>query len=491
MYTYFLTLPGTLLIPVKQRLHSRFGTYESVIKGVILLIWCYRINNEVTGRSLKEMKKTLFTVLAMVLIFSIVLMGCSNNPDEGMSNNRANKKDTEAPAKKDDTVKTIKLTVYSTIGEQPNQEMMKGIAANFSKENPGVEVEFQFPGAEYENILKVKMAANDMPDVFDTHGWAVIRYGEYLADLRDETWAPLMTDTIKPVVTDKDGNVKALVMSEAKDGISYSVEILDKYNIKPPTTFNELMAAAEKIKTESNGEVSPFFMSGIDNGMIGGFLDLYATSYYISPATNDAASLLDGSFDWNKWTPLAQSLKDMGDKGYINKDLITAKYSDVPQLFAQGKVAFVMGAPSFADEVYKYNPAAKIGIMPLTSVVDGDTQTFSGGERYTMGAWKDGKNLEMSKKLIAFFAKPENMSTIANTTKLPAGLIDIESDHEFSEYYEAYSDVRVFPYFDRVYLPNGMWDVMCKTGTSLLAGTISPEEFSKKMEQEYLRLRDQ
>lgn len=444
------------------------------------------------------MKKTFLSVAAMMLTISVVFMGCSSRPSSGTSatdNPAATTKPTTTTAASTPDAKPsgdkIKLTVYSTISELPNQEMMKGIAADFTKENPNIAVEFQFPGAEYENILKVKMAANDLPDVFDTHGWAIIRYGKYLADLRNEPWAKDMTDTIKPVVTDKDGKVEALVMSEAKDGISYNAEILEKYSITPPKTFDELMAAADKIKTSSNGAVTPFFMSGVDNGMIGGFSDLYATSMYISPATNDAKTLLDGTFDWSKWTPLAQKLQDMSKKGYINKDVLTAKYSDMPQLFAQGKVAFVFGAPSFADEVYKYNKGAKIGIAPLTSMVAGDSQSFSGGERYTMGAWKDGKHLVESKKLIAFFAKPDNMSKIANATKLPAGLKNIESKHEFSEYYKQFENIRVFPYFDRVYLPNGMWDVMCKTGVALLAGTVSPQQFSDKMKSEYLRLRNQ
>ncbi|MCY9661272.1 extracellular solute-binding protein [Paenibacillus chondroitinus] len=445
------------------------------------------------------MKKTFLSVAAMMLTVSVVFMGCSSRPSSGTSTTEspaaATTKPTTTTAASTPDAKPsgdkIKLTVYSTISELPNQEMMKGIAADFTKENPNVAVEFQFPGAEYENILKVKMAANDLPDVFDTHGWAIIRYGKYLADLRNEPWAKDMTDTIKPVVTDKDGKVEALVMSEAKDGISYNAEILEKYSITPPKTFDELMAAAEKIKSSSNGAVTPFFMSGVDNGMIGGFSDLYATSMFISPATNDAKTLLDGTFDWNKWTPLAQKLQDMSKKGYINKDVLTAKYSDMPQLFAQGKVAFVFGAPSFADEVYKYNKAAKIGIAPLTSMVAGDSQSFSGGERYTMGAWKDGKHLAESKKLIAFFAKADNMSKIANATKLPAGLKNIESKHEFSEYYKQFENIRVFPYFDRVYLPNGMWDVMCKTGVALLAGTVSPQQFSDKMKSEYLRLRNQ
>ncbi|PZE21494.1 ABC transporter substrate-binding protein [Paenibacillus xerothermodurans] len=436
------------------------------------------------------MRKTFLSIMAVMLLLAAALLGCSQRPsgatDAPADGKAASGGSQPAAAGGDKT----KLTVYSTMTDSSNQDVMKQIAADFTKENPNLQIEFQFPGSEYENILKVKMAANDLPDVFDTHGWAIIRYGKYLADLKDEPWAAQQTDTIKPVVTDKDGKVHALVMSEAKDGISYNADILQKHNIEVPKTFEELVAAAEKIKTESKGETSPFFMSGIDNSMIGGFLDLHATAFFISPKQNDAQSLIDGKFDWNKWTPLAQTLLDLQSKGYINKDVLTAKRSDMPQRFAQGKVAFVTGSPSFADEVHKINPNVKIGIMPLPSVVPGDEPTFTGGERYTMAAWKDGKHLAEAKKLIAFFAKPENMSKIANATKLPSGLKNIESKHEFSEFYAKYSNIRVFPYFDRVYLPNGMWDVMCKTGTALLGGNITPAQFSEKMKQEFERLRN-
>ncbi|TDF99663.1 ABC transporter substrate-binding protein [Paenibacillus piri] len=440
------------------------------------------------------MKKTHVSMMAAILLLSITAMGCSQRPSGG-SNTSADTKPAPAagntaPAASSGGGDKIKLTVYSTTSATPNQDVMKSIANDFMKENPNIQVEFQFPGSEYENILKVKMAANDLPDVFDTHGWAIIRYGKYLADLKDSPWASQQTDTIKPVVTDKDGKVHALVLSEAKDGISYNADILQKYNIQIPKTFEELLVAAEKIKKESNGEITPFFMSGIDNGMIGGFLDLYASSMYISPKQNDAQSLLEGKFDWNKWTPLAQKLLDLKTKGYVNVDVLTAKRSDLPQRFAQGKVAFVTGAPTFSDEVHKISPNLKIGIMPLTSMVDGDEPTFTGGERYTMGAWKDGKHLAESKKLIDFFAKPENMTKFANSTKLPPGLKNIKSEHEFSKYYDEFSNIRVFPYFDRVYLPNGMWDVMCKTGTALLAGSVTPAQFSEKMKQEFERLRN-
>lgn len=438
------------------------------------------------------MNKKLWSSTILVLSCSIALAGCSQRQGGTTATEKS-----ATPAPTADAGKSnppagsgdkTRVTVYSTVNDKPIQEIYKQIASDFSKENGKVDVDLQFPGTEYENILKVKMAANDLPDVFDTHGWAIIRYGKYLADLKDQPWASQLTNTIKDVVTDKSGKVHALVLSEAKDGLTFNADLLKKYSIEPPKTFDELMAAAEKLKTESKGEVTPFYFSGIDDWMIGQYFDYFATSLLISPKDNEAQNLLDKKFDWSKWKPLPDKFLEMQKKGYINKDVLTAKYSDLPQQFAQGKVAFTLQGPSFADEVHKIKSDLKIGFMPVPSMVPGDAPNFSGGERYTMGAWKDGKHLEDAKKLIAYFAKPENMTKIANATKLPPGLKGIEAKHEFTEYYTKYADIRVFPYFDRVYLPNGMWDVMCKTGTALLAGNVDAKQYSDKMKQEVERL---
>lgn len=426
--------------------------------------------------------KTRFMKGAAIALAAIMLLaGCSSRSGDTAT-------DTE-PAKKNQSAST-KITVDSSVNDPVVQRAYKDIVVAFEEENPDIEVDLQFPGSEHDNILKVKMAANEMPDIFDTHGWAQVRYGNYLADLRDEPWVHQLTDTIKDVVTDKDGKVYALVLSEAKDGFTYNADLLEQLNIPVPSTFDELMAAADKIVKETNGETVPFHFSGIDDWTIGQYFDLMATPLLISPEQNEKEALLNGTFDWTKWTPLPEKFQEMHKKGYINKDVITAKYSDASRQFAEGKVAFVMVNPSFAEEVRKMNQEMKIGYMPVPALVAGDEPSFSGGERFTMGVWKDTKNMEEAKKLLAFFAKPENMSKIANVTMLPPGLKGVDAKHEFSPYYEQYKDVRVFPYFDRVYLPSGMWDVLCKQGTELLADRITPEQYSEVMKQEVERLRN-
>lgn len=432
-------------------------------------------------------KKSVFTVIACTSIFSLCLMGCSNGASKdtgaGVSASPAANA-TAAPAKSGENVT---LSVVMNVAFPAGQEAYKAIAKDFEQKNPNIKVDIQFPG-DYENLLKVKMAASDLPDVFDTHGWAQVRYGKYLADLKGESWVPQLTDTIKDVVTDKQGKVYVLPISEAKDGISYNVNVLKKYNIEVPKTFDELMVASEKIKTESKGEVVPFYFAGADNWTVGEHFDLFAIPQLISPKDNSASALLDGSFDWSKWTPLPAKFKEMYDKGYMNKDVITAKFADLAKLFATDKVAFFDGGPSFADDAYKVNKDVKIGIMPVPSIAAGDAPNFSGGERDTMGIWKDTKHMNEAKKLLAFFAAQENMAKIANVMKLPAGLKGVTATHEFASYYDQYKDVRVFPYFDRVYLPSGMWDVMCTSGLDLITGHITAEKYSEIMKENVARL---
>jgi raffinose/stachyose/melibiose transport system substrate-binding protein len=231
-------------------------------------------------------------------------------------------------------------------------------------------------------------------------------------------------------------------------------------------------------------------MGGADSWPIGQFFDFFATPSLISPSTNYKAELLNGTFDWSKWTPLAQKFQTMQQKGCLNKDVLTAKYSDSAQVFAEGKVAFGLYGPFFIDEAKKINPNLHAGLMPIPAVVAGDVPTFAGGEKTTWGVWKDSPHLDAAKKFVAFYAQPENITLVAQADRLPPGIDGVQADlGDLTTYFQKYSTTPVFPYFDRVYLPNGMWDVMCKNGQNLLTNSITPDQFSSNMKQEFNRLK--
>ncbi|MCG3056477.1 extracellular solute-binding protein, partial [Escherichia coli] len=76
----------------------------------------------------------------------------------------------------------VTLTLFSTMSNKGERAALESVIADFEKENPDIAIEANFPGNGYEDMLRVKMGANDMPDLFDTHGWSQLRYGEYVAD---------------------------------------------------------------------------------------------------------------------------------------------------------------------------------------------------------------------------------------------------------------------------------------------------------------------
>jgi len=438
-------------------------------------------------------KKRIFALLGTLLIVSSLLVACGGTPVAAPATEAPA---VEAPATEEPAAaapaqpaEVVTITAMTNrVGVQA--ELLEEIARKFEQENPDVKVEFSAPGKDYESLMKIKMAANDMPDVFSTHGWAKVRYGEFLLDLRDEPWAAQIDKAIMPQVTDEAGKVYVLPMDQEKGGFFYSVDLLEKYNVEVPSTWDDFMAACETIKTQSNGEVTCIHMGGADQWPVGQYYDYFSTPLAISPATNDALALLDGTYDWSKYTIISENLLLLEQKGYLNPDVLTAKYTDSAVAFANGEAAFGFYPAGFiCEEALKTNADLKCGMMPIPAIADGDEPTFVGGEMTTWGVWKDSKHVDAAKRLVAYYAQPENVSAVANSNKLPTGIADVPYNAGFlTPYFQLYADLRVFPYFDRVYLPNGMWDVLWTNGQDVLAQGISPEQATDNIAKEFERL---
>ena len=72
----------------------------------------------------------------------------------------------EAAGTTDFSGKEIEIATYLT-GD--TLEAYKEVIAGFESET-GVKVTLDEYGEDYENTMKIRMASNDLPDVFETHG---------------------------------------------------------------------------------------------------------------------------------------------------------------------------------------------------------------------------------------------------------------------------------------------------------------------------------
>lgn len=369
------------------------------------------------------------------------------------------------------------------------------IAQAYMKQNPGVIVDVvALP--QYEHAMKTKMAANDLPDLWSTHGWSVARYSEYLTPLNDQPWFARINPTIKPVITNKEGKVFVLPFDVDVAGVAFNREVLDKAKVDPfrIKTWDDFKAACAKVK--AIGKIPVHIGGGAkDSWTVGNFYDWTAPSFLIThEKKNFRTALKDGSFDWKNWAPVAKLLVDFRDAGYLNPDYTQGTWQDVGQKMAAGEAAFGFYGNNVIGEAKKYNPAGKYGFIPVPAASKDDAPSLITGERVTLGVWKETRQKAEALKFLAFCARPENVNRIATINGNPTGLVGPgyrSQQGDLSPYFEKIAGVRGFGYFDREYLPNGMWDSMCNTGMGLLANSMTLADAIAKMKADYLALRAQ
>ncbi|MGV2881717.1 extracellular solute-binding protein [Paenibacillus sonchi] len=424
--------------------------------------------------------KKLILVMITVLTIGAILSACSSNTP----NSSDQSSETE---KTQDKVKLVMLTNATGAVFEAEQ----GIIANFMKENPNIEVDFSTQGKDYEQLMKAKMAANDLPDVFATHGWSVNRYKEYLRPLEDQAWSKNIVDSLKSTITDEAGHIYVLPMNLDQSGFVYNRKVLEDLNLEIPNNWDEFIAASKVIKAAG---ITPVQMGDKDPTKLASFLDKVAPVFLITDKDhNYGDALKDGTFDWSKWNQVSQLLLDLYSQEFINKDILTADPVTTAEKLAQGKAAFAFESNGVIAQALKTNPDAKLGMMPIPAFYEGDEPILNGGEKEAYGIGKDSKHIEEALKLLTFMSKPENVQAVSTASGLPAAFNGVENKlGDLSGDYAKYADLRTIPVFDREYLPSGMWSTLQVAGSSLLvSGGLSVEQVSDLMKEDYMKFRAQ
>ena len=111
-------------------------------------------------------------------------------------------------------------------------DTFKEIVQAFTDET-GINVNIVEYGNDYENTIKTRMASNNLPDVFMTHGWSIARYKDYLLDLRDQPWVSEYLDAALGVIRDSDGAIYALMTSHSASATLVNIEVCEAAGVDP------------------------------------------------------------------------------------------------------------------------------------------------------------------------------------------------------------------------------------------------------------------
>ena len=428
--------------------------------------------------------KKLISILMAVMMLSLCACGVSVETDAEDPNE---KQEAAAPANSEGKYAGVTIEIaerYTGNTSVVFAEITKGFEAE-----TGCKVLVTEYGDDYENTMKTRMASNTLPDIFETHGWSILRYKEYLLDLQSESWVKDYDASALGVIQDVNGEIYVLMISELVNASLVNLEVCEAagVDIYAVETWADFTEACAKIKAAGFTPIGCALGPGNLANIAGTWVS------YEGEQAEDSPAMLDGTYDWESFRPFIDTYAQWLDNGYFFDDYATMSAADASERFAQNKCAFWLGNdPKFLTGCKQLNPDGKYAFLPTFASAEGGKCFVGVGEGETFGIWKDGQNIEACKEFLNYMARPENVikltSAIGSNPCLKSSMEKSESYGlglfmEMQEKCES-RDILYENLWDRKYMPSGMWPVFRVALETLVADT---GEAGRDAALEYLR----
>ena len=377
--------------------------------------------------------KRLFAFVLAICMLTTAFAGCgqqANTPTEPKadqaSTNEVEKKD-EKPAK------DVDLTFFT--GKVETVDLLDEIIADFNAQSGGITVEQEYQN-DASNIIKIKFASGEAPDIMTTYEQEYVDQGKYL-DLSDmdEIWNRLIPSMKESCTDINSGKQYRICTNMTMAGFFYNKEIFAELGIEPATTWEGFVANLEKIKTEMP-DVDPWFIFGSEAWHLGHLIEFIphgyikakygATAAKTAMLNNDKSVLNFGDPDGAMAT-FAAGLLELQEKGLINEDVLTATNDNCVDAFVSGKAAMFSNGMWALSSVLAKDPemADKIGFAPYPAMMEDGTPMVLVAEDSGYSISADTEHVEEAKAFLTYLFSADNQKKYAESLGSPSAFMDV------------------------------------------------------------------
>lgn len=296
------------------------------------------------------------------------------------------------------------LKVYLSSQGQP--AVWRKALDQFEARNPGIKVMIELGGATSDlqaQYLNTVMSAKDpsldvlildviRPAQFAAAGWlSPFPEKDLQAYLRPYAEANTVA-----------GKVVALPAFADAMFLYYRKDLLDKYDIPPPKTWEELAVAAQKI---TDGEHNPNLQGlSFQGKAIEGAVCTFLLPYWSQGKTIVENGKL--AFDRDAAIKALALWKGFVDKGVAKRSIAEVATDDTRKEFQAGNVVFAVNW-GYAWALFQGEGSAvvgKVGVSRLPAVAGGQQSTCLGGWEWGVSAYS--KHQDEAKKLAEYLSGP-------------------------------------------------------------------------------------
>lgn len=436
------------------------------------------------------MNKAATTGVLLTLSLSL-LAGCGTGGDQAGTGASAGGDKGKASEK-------VKLSLWHNFtGDDLRAKTMRGIMEQYKKDHPNVELDIQgIPPDGYRARLKTVAAANEMPDLFVM--WPGVMTKEFaggdllqpinpLLDSKPDWKSGFLPGSFDDFTLN--GNIYAAPMGLSPTSILYyNKAMFDKYNVKPPKTWDDLMSLVETFKKE---KITPIALGNkaawlAQSSILSSLADrVTGTEWFLNAAEQKGAKFTDPEF-----VQALTYLQQLGKAGAFQDGFNSIDNTQMEQMFAQGKAAMMIDggwaltnlAANASKEVLD---GMDVTVLPSVPNGKGDPNSLAGvvGTGLGMSKKTSGASKEAAYELIYAMSGPAAQKATLESNQLVSYKVDLDTSKVsslFAKVHNMVGTVKRTPVYDGR-LSSAAADVVNNGLQELLMGA-KPEDIAKKIQ---------
>lgn len=316
------------------------------------------------------------------------------------------------------------ITIWHSFTQGGRLDTIQATADSFMRLHPKVKINIQtFSWSDFYTKWTTGFASGNLPDLSTA-------LPNHVVEMIDaEAIIPLdnLVDTMgrdrfaqAPLVEmTKDGKLYAIPLYSHAQVMWYRTDLLKKYNLAVPTTWDEFYNAAATItKGEAGAVYGASFPFGTTDMMGTRWLNFYVRSAGETLLTKDgkanltSKAAIDGI---NYWVKI---YRDISPKDSINYNVL-----DQATLFYQGKTAFDFNSGFHIGGVNTNSPALMdyIDSAPVPSASKATAKAGYETSNIPMVIWKQSKHPEICEAFIKYLYEPQNY--VPFLLSVPVGML--------------------------------------------------------------------
>lgn len=431
------------------------------------------------------MKKTISKILAITLcaVMAVMLAACGGGGSSAPTDSTPAPagSGSTAPSQPSGEVTTLKVYTWWDVTKFAHLQQMQ---ADFEAANLDLKLEFVTIPTDYANTMVTKLAAGERPDVMMLAMDQVPRYAlaEMIMPLEDLA-SPEYMDSLYPVVKEAltvNGTLYAAARDVTPKVMYLNTQMFKDANVEIPAdtwTLDDFVEVAKQMTKGSGADAQwGYYWQNYADPTFA-FIAAFGGRFYSDDGTTsvlstDAKTLEAIQFMYDlrnthKVVPTDAQAKQFGDTGEA--------------AFMAGKVAMQIGGLSTASTLD--GNGVEFTVLPIP-YLDGVSKTSSFVNSWTIP--NGAANPELSWRVVEFLSGKEGQQ-IALDMKfgLPAStLVDtsaFEAEQPYNKYFVDALETAV-PYPVHVN-GSGFQTMFVQECESLWAGTVTPEDFAKTVDE--------